>query len=254
MPDDQLPHGEANEPAKGSAGMPAFSRRFEGHPLLMAAAAAAAVVVVGAAAVGIGVASGSSQRAAAATAVDNPAMSDPGSTSAVGVPELMVSVGTGGRLGAPSGSARPTASVPPSRTATAAATEANGATSADHPAVAPPPPPATASPKAAPKTTAPTGETIAGQLSCSSGRSVEGVWVQAGSGSGFAPWSGIGDGASASYSYRLPTTETYALHVGCGGTPQSWAVSADTPVVSGSHSFDCFDISSAADYGTCVVG
>ena len=95
---------------------------------------------------------------------------------------------------------------------------------------------------------------VTGQLSCLSGKSVTGVWVQAATGSGFASWKGIAAGQNSDYWYELPTSESYSLHVGCGGTTTTWAVSATTPTVSGAqNSFYCDDIASDSQYGTCVL-
>jgi hypothetical protein len=82
---------------------------------------------------------------------------------------------------------------------------------------------------------------------------VQGVWVQAAQGSGFAPWQGFGNGSTSGYWYDLPVAEPYQLHVGCGGTPANWAVSADTPQVPAGHnSFNCEDVAGRPGYGTCV--
>jgi hypothetical protein len=92
---------------------------------------------------------------------------------------------------------------------------------------------------------------VGGEVTCLSGHSVEGVWVQAGAHSGFAPWQG---GSTSKWWWWLPRGESYSLHVGCGGTQASWAVAVYTPVVSGTpNSFDCIDIASDAGYGTCYV-
>ena len=98
----------------------------------------------------------------------------------------------------------------------------------------------------------PTSFFITGQVSCGSGNSVEGVWVQAGRGSGFAPWRGLGDGSTSDWWFTLPASEPYALHVGCGGTTAAWKVATYSPTVSGGHnSFNCFDVPGASGYGTC---
>jgi len=95
---------------------------------------------------------------------------------------------------------------------------------------------------------------VTGQISCVSGKSVEGVWVSASQGSGYAPWKGLGNGSTSDYWYTLPVSESYSLHVGCGGTTSSWAVATYSPTVGGTHnSFNCYDVSGRADYGTCVA-
>ena len=80
-----------------------------------------------------------------------------------------------------------------------------------------------------------------------------GVWVAASSGSGFADWRPVDNGANTDYWYFLPEAEKYSLHVGCGRTPADWGMSASTPVVSGHHnSFNCYDVRGAKSYGTCT--
>ncbi len=93
---------------------------------------------------------------------------------------------------------------------------------------------------------------VHGQVTCSSGKSVEGVWVEAAKGKGFSPWKGLGNGSTSDYWYTLPTSESYSLHVGCGGTTSSWAVSTQTPTVGGTdNSFYCIDVAGQSGYGTC---
>lgn len=120
--------------------------------------------------------------------------------------------------------------------------------------------PAQPSPHSTPHTSAPAASspkpsgpvTVTGQISCSSGKSVVGVWVEAAQGRGWSPWKGVGDGKNADYWYTLPTQETYSLHIGCGGTKSSWAVATETPYVGGTHnSFNCFDVPGKLGYGTC---
>jgi hypothetical protein len=95
---------------------------------------------------------------------------------------------------------------------------------------------------------------ISGEVSCVSGNSVEGVWVQASDGAGWAPWQGLGNGSTSTWWYTLPKDESYSLHVGCGGTTSNWAVATYTPTVTGSsNSFNCYDVAGQADYGTCAL-
>ncbi|GAA1965976.1 hypothetical protein GCM10009838_24550 [Catenulispora subtropica] len=85
-----------------------------------------------------------------------------------------------------------------------------------------------------------------------SGKSVEGVWVQAAQGSGFSPWQGIGNGSTSRYWYTLPASIPFSLHVGCGGTTSAWAVSTTTPTTDGPVAdFTCHDVSDQPEYGTC---
>jgi hypothetical protein len=98
------------------------------------------------------------------------------------------------------------------------------------------------------------GVEVSGQVACTSGRPVVGVWVQADAGSGFASRKGLGDGSTSDYWYWLSTPEPYALHVGCGGSPSSWAVAVYSSVVGGTHnSFDCVDVSTNSGYGKCFL-
>jgi serine/threonine protein kinase len=93
---------------------------------------------------------------------------------------------------------------------------------------------------------------ISGYVSCISGNAVEGVYVAAGKGSGFSPWTGQGDGATATFTYTLPTQESYSLHVGCGGSPSSWQVATYSVTVSTAvNNFACDDVPGQSDYGTC---
>jgi hypothetical protein len=81
---------------------------------------------------------------------------------------------------------------------------------------------------------------------------VEGVWVATSKGSGYSPWTGQGDGATASFKYTLPLHESYSLHVGCGGSPSSWQVATYSVTVSTAvNNFSCDDVPGQADYGTC---
>lgn len=98
---------------------------------------------------------------------------------------------------------------------------------------------------------------VGGDVTCLSGRSVEGVWVQASAHSGYAPWQGVTVpgkkfGSTSKWWWWLPAGASYSLHVGCGGTQANWAVAAYTPTVSGtSNSFDCEDLPSQAGYAKC---
>lgn len=98
---------------------------------------------------------------------------------------------------------------------------------------------------------------VGGQVTCLSGKSVEGVWVQADADAGYAPWQGVNVpgkafGSTSRWWWRLPKGESYSLHVGCGGTQANWGVAADTSVVSGTpNSFDCIDLPAQAGYRTC---
>ena len=152
---------------------------------------------------------------------------------------------------APVSSATPPSAPPPSGPVTVtshAPTTAPPKTVAKPPvstaATAPPPPPATSK--------APAPYQISGTVSCVSGHSVEGVWVQASQGAGYSPWQGIGNGSTSRYWYTLPSAMSFSLHVGCGGTTASWAVAVTTPDASGPvANFTCHDIAGQAEYGKC---
>lgn len=85
---------------------------------------------------------------------------------------------------------------------------------------------------------------VSGQVECLT-MPVEGVWIAANSGgSGWASWSAYaGDPEYASFSYNLPNGGSYYVHVGCGGSPQNWAVSTYSynAVTGSGHVFYCYD-------------
>jgi hypothetical protein len=115
-------------------------------------------------------------------------------------------------------------------------------------------PPASSPASVAPPPTskAPVSYQISGTVSCVSGHSVEGVWVQAAQGSSYSPWQGIGNGSTSRYWYTLPSTMSFSLHVGCGGTTASWGISLSTPLVPGPvANFTCHDVATQAEYGAC---
>jgi len=96
---------------------------------------------------------------------------------------------------------------------------------------------------------------VGGNVSCASGNPVAGVWAEATHGSGFAFIRLNSAGSTFSYLYPLQGSESYTLHVGCGGTAKHWAVSIDdAPKVSGRrNSFVCNDIRDEPGYGTCTT-
>ncbi|WP_194915505.1 hypothetical protein [Catenulispora rubra] len=169
------------------------------------------------------------------------------------------------RAGLPPGSptAKPsTPATPPSSTSVAAPPPTGPVTNPAPPTSVAAPPPSTVTKVAAPPTTsappppstskAPTTYQISGTVSCVSGHSVEGVWVQAAQGSGYSPWQGIGNGSTSRYWYTLPSTMSFSLHVGCRGTTAAWGVALTTPQAPGPvANFTCHDVSGQAEYGTC---
>lgn len=95
---------------------------------------------------------------------------------------------------------------------------------------------------------------ISGSVSCISGNAVVGVYVAASKGSGFSPWQGQGNGATATFHYTLPLKESYSLHVGCGGSPSKWQVADYGVTVSTAvNNFECDDVPGQSNYGTCRV-
>jgi hypothetical protein len=100
---------------------------------------------------------------------------------------------------------------------------------------------------------------IGGLVTCLSGHSVEGVWVQARVHSAFAKWvpqqvPGKTTGSTSKWWWWLPTGMPYSLRVGCGGTQAAWGLACRTKVVSGMpNNFACIDVRSMAGYGTCYV-
>jgi hypothetical protein len=141
-------------------------------------------------------------------------------------------------------------------TTTGGSSSAGGATASDTQVSAPSKAAATAKATAtANSTAAPTTTSfkVTGQVSCESGKSVEGVWVQASDGPGYASWKGLGNGSTSDWWFTLPKDESYSLHVGCGGSTSSWAVATYSPTVTGAqNSFNCYDVAGEANYGTCV--
>jgi hypothetical protein len=101
-------------------------------------------------------------------------------------------------------------------------------------------------PMVAVSTPAQAATTVSGQVMCVSQASVVGVWIDAKSGgSGWASWTPVNN-YTANYSYSLPNGGNYAVNVGCGGTPQSWATNNKSDAVSGTYNnFTCYDTHSA---------
>jgi len=94
---------------------------------------------------------------------------------------------------------------------------------------------------------------VRGQVMCVSQASVVGVWISASNGgSGWASTTKV-NGYTKNYSYSLPNGGSYAVHVGCGGSPQSWATNNKSSSYSGTwNNFTCYDSSSAGwRYLTC---
>jgi hypothetical protein len=98
---------------------------------------------------------------------------------------------------------------------------------------------------------------LQGQVTCRSGASVAGVWIQTetGTNSGWASTRPTGSDA-AGYEYVVPANAKYSVHVGCGGTRAKWANEDRSAFFTPSgRSFVCDDHpvpGAARPYGTCV--
>jgi len=124
---------------------------------------------------------------------------------------------------------------------------------APHASASPPAAPHTSPPPAAAPPPANEAVTVSGFIECQS-QGVEGVWIQAANGdSGWAPWvSSAANPGYATYQYTLDSGGQYAVHVGCGGTPSSWAVATYSDYFSGpANDFFCYN-SGGADYTYCA--
>ena len=74
---------------------------------------------------------------------------------------------------------------------------------------------------------------ISGTVECASHADIEGVYVLASSGgSNWASWQANIGGWQVRYEYTLPVGGSYSIHVGCGGTPQTYATSDRSPFTS----------------------
>jgi hypothetical protein len=92
-----------------------------------------------------------------------------------------------------------------------------------------------------------------GSVTCLSGAPVEGIWVvgRAG-GSGWATWSASASAKQFASFGRKISNGAWEVHVGCGGSPQTWRAATYSGWVSGtSHSFTCDDISGQGRSGEC---
>jgi len=93
--------------------------------------------------------------------------------------------------------------------------------------------------------------TVSGYVTCVDGLNVEGVWIQASGGSGFASWSADGVGYYAHY-LRAGISGSWTVHVGCGGSTASWRYHPDgvQNVTGSSASWTCY----TPDDGTSTYG
>jgi hypothetical protein len=85
--------------------------------------------------------------------------------------------------------------------------------------------------------------TVNGQVTCVDGLNVEGVWIAASGGSGYASWSPVSGAPYAAGFSRAGVTVPWTVHVGCGGSPSSWKWTPDgnTTVTSASASWTCYE-------------
>jgi hypothetical protein len=103
-----------------------------------------------------------------------------------------------------------------------------------------------------PVTAAPVTHQISGDVQCST-MAVEGVWIAAeNGGSGWAKWTAMSSASTVRYSYSLPNGGSYAVHVGCGGSPADWLTTPDSNVVAGTvNNFICYDVAGQPAFDSC---
>ena len=107
-----------------------------------------------------------------------------------------------------------------------------------------------------PSTASAASGTITGSIQCAWGNNqVVGVWVDATNGKdGWASTWDNGYGGR-DYSYNLSQSSSYTLHVGCGGTSQSWGSSMKAGPVNGQHYYwYCTYAASTGFKFLCVQG
>jgi hypothetical protein len=93
--------------------------------------------------------------------------------------------------------------------------------------------------------------TVSGYVTCVDELNVEGVWIQASGGSGYASWSTSGAGYNAHYS-RAGISGSWTVHVGCGGSTSTWKYTPDgfQSVTQSVASWTCY----TPDDGTSTYG
>ena len=100
--------------------------------------------------------------------------------------------------------------------------------------------------------------TVSGEVRCSSGDPVVGVWVRViigdQSGNGFAQLGPPSPDRPATLFTREVKGKSYVVHVGCGGTRQNWKMTAYSPTIEVTTSrLVCFDQLNDTQYQTCAV-
>jgi hypothetical protein len=97
---------------------------------------------------------------------------------------------------------------------------------------------------------------LSGQVRCTSGARVVGVWIEAPKGdAGWAETTTASTGQSqTAYRHRLRYgAHSYSLHVGCGGNAQDWAVGTKSPYVHyKNHDFQCNDRPELPNFKSCA--
>lgn len=96
--------------------------------------------------------------------------------------------------------------------------------------------------------------TISGIASCTSGSPVVGVYIAEITNVGdFATWDPVAQHPSvATYHLDIPVGVAYEVHVGCGGTPDRWAVDAKSANSDAlARNVVCEDRVGLPRYGTC---
>ncbi len=85
--------------------------------------------------------------------------------------------------------------------------------------------------------------TVSGQVTCVDGLNVEGVWIAASGGSGYANWTPVSGAPYAANFNRGGVTTPWTVHVGCGGSTSSWKWKPDgnTTVTSSTASWTCYE-------------
>lgn len=97
-------------------------------------------------------------------------------------------------------------------------------------------------------------ETVSGLVSCRTGLPVANVWIAEDTGVGLYATKGtdMSSGPATAYHAAIPKGVAYQLHVGCGGSPQHWAMSASsTDTTAISLTVRCDDVHGDPGYGTC---
>jgi hypothetical protein len=96
---------------------------------------------------------------------------------------------------------------------------------------------------------------VSGTVSCTSGRSVVGVYIDEITNTGFfASWNvSPGSRSVAVYQGEIPMGMTYQVHVGCGGTPGAWLLDLHSEYTTElRQTLRCQDIPRQPGYEMCL--